>query len=154
MNDTGKVDTLNDWFLGNVDAQDLFTRIVFIAHAWDDLVDKDKPVPEGDVNLLMLNSMLHIPMNPFFRKYEAELRAVIFCSMISYMAANQMERSKNEHKVEIAHYLRYAVTQVVVFMLGAIHGVDNAPAIVAEAMVYMMPERLSDYAAEHLGSGA
>jgi hypothetical protein len=135
------------WFAGDRDALDLYERVVFIAHAWDDLIDRDKPV---DVNGLMANLLLYLPANPVYRRFEADLRAIFMTSMVGYLAANRMEQSGDGHKVEIAHFLRYAVANVAVFLIGALNGLDKGAEIVAEAMPVMIPERVADYVKEHL----
>lgn len=138
-----------EWFAGNASALDLYERLVFIAHSWDDLVDRDRDISPDVVNALVMNLLLHLPQNECFRRFETEIRVLLLCGATSYMAANIMEKSGDKHKVEIAHYLRYAVSQVAVFLVSALNGVDKAPAIIAEAMTQMIPERIEDYLKEH-----
>lgn len=136
-----------DWFNGNAGALDLYERLVFIAHTWDDLIDRDKPVGADVVNELMSNLLLHLPGNPFYQQFQAEIRALIYASVVSYLAANRMEQG-SEHQQELAHYLRYAVSQIGVFMIGVTQGVTQGAAVVAEAMPIMIPERLAHYLEE------
>lgn len=135
------------WFAGDRDALDLYERLVYVAHAWDDLIDQDKLV---NVNELMANLLLYLPGNPCYRRFEAEIRALMLTAMVSYQAANLMERSGDEHKLELAHYLRYAVMGVATFLIGALNGIERGAEILAEAAPVMVPERLSDYVKEHL----
>jgi hypothetical protein len=134
------------WFAGDCDALDLYERLVFVAHAWDDLIDQDKPV---NVNALMANLLLYLPANPCYRRFEGEIRALMLASMASYQAANLMERSGDVHQIELAHYLRYAVVNVAAFLIAALNGVDRGAEILAQAMPVMIPERLADYLKEH-----
>lgn len=134
------------WFAGNRDALDLYERLVYVAHAWDDLIDQDKPV---NVNDLMANLLLHLPANACYRRFEAEIRALMLASMVSYQAANLMEKSGDGHKLELAHYLRYGVMQVAVFLIGVLNGIGPAAEILADAAPLMVPERLADYVEEH-----
>lgn len=140
------LDRLN-WFAGNRDALDLYERLVYIAHAWDDLIDQDKPV---NVNELMANLLLYLPANPCYRRFEPEIRTLMVVSMASYRAANLMESSGDEHRIELAHYLRYAVVHVASFLIVALHGMERGAEILAEAMPVMIPERLADYMREHV----
>lgn len=137
-------------FAGNTDAADLFDRLVFVAHAWDDLIDRDKPVDNATINSMVINMLLHLPGNAFYRKYEGEMRAMFSVGVTGYLAANLMEKTGDAHKVEIAHYMRYAVVSVVTFMLMAIHGIEKASGLLADVLPYLIPERLADYAKEHL----
>lgn len=134
------------WFAGNRDALDLYERLVFVAHAWDDLIDQDKPV---NVNELMANLLLYLPGNPCYRRFEPEIRALMLASMVGYQAANLMEKSGDGHKLELAHYLRYAVINVAVFLIAALNGIEKGAEILAEAAPLMVPERLADYLKEH-----
>lgn len=139
------IDRLN-WFAGDRDALDLYERLVYVAHAWDDLIDQDKLV---NVNELMANLLLYLPGNRCYRRFEPEIRALMLTAMVSYQAANLMERSGDAHKLELAHYLRYAVMQVAVFLIGALNGIERGAEILAEAAPVMVPERLADYVKEH-----
>ena len=134
------------WFAGDRDALDLYERLVYVAHAWDDLIDQDKLV---NVNELMANLLLYLPGNPCYRRFEHEIRALMLTAMVSYQAANLMEQSGDAHKLELAHYLRYAVMGVATFLIGALNGIERGAEILAEAAPVMVPERLSDYVKEH-----
>ncbi|PUE08984.1 hypothetical protein B9Z51_08605 [Limnohabitans sp. T6-5] len=138
-----------DWFAGNKDALDVYRRLSFIAHAWDDLIDKDKAV---DVNSLMANLLIYLPGNPFYRRYEPDLRGIFLGAMASYMAANIMEKSGDAHKVELAHFLRYAIVNAGAYMITVTNGLERGAEILVEALPAMVPERLADYMKEHLNA--
>jgi hypothetical protein len=138
------------WFAGNADAYDLYVRLVYVVHAWDDLVDQDKPT---DVNAMVANLFLYMPTNPFFRQHEVEMRSLFMVGMVSYMAANIMEKSKDEHKIELAHYLRYMIMNMLVYMISVLNGPDKAALILSEVAEIMIPERVNDYIKEHLNAG-
>jgi hypothetical protein len=139
----------NLWFAGNADAIDLYERLVYVVHAWDDLIDQDKP---ADVNEMVANLFLYMPTNPFFRRYEVEMRSLFMVGMVSYMAANIMEKSKDEHKIELAHYLRYMIMNMVVFIISVINGPKKAAEILSEISEILVPERVNDYVKEHLNA--
>lgn len=141
----GPVDRLQ-WFAGDRDALDLYERLVFIAHAWDDLIDKDKHV---DIGLLMANLLLYLPGNPVYKRFEGEMRALFLVGMTGYQAANIMENTGDAHRVELAHYLRYCVINVGIFLMAAMNGIDRGAQILVDAAPVMLPERLADYVKEH-----
>jgi hypothetical protein len=134
------------WFAGDKDALELYERLVYSIHAWDDLVDQDKPV---NVNDMVANLFLYIPQNPVFRRFENELRALFLTGMVGYMAANAMEKSGDEHKLELAHYLRYTIINMGVFLVTVLNGPTQAALILEDAALTMIPERLADYVKEH-----
>lgn len=143
--ETPFVDRLQ-WFAGDRDALDLYERLVYIAHAWDDLVDQDKHV---DVGALMANLLIYLPSNPCYRRFEGELRAMFLVGMVGYEAANQMQTGRDPHQLELAHYLRYAVMNVAIFLIAMLNGIPRGAQILAEAAPVMLPERLADYLKEH-----
>jgi hypothetical protein len=142
---TNQPDRLS-WFAGDRDALDLYERLVFVVHTWDDVVDQDKP---ADVNSMVANLFIYMPANPVFRRYETELRTLFFTGMVGYMAANLMEKTGDEHKLELAHYLRYTIMNMVVFLIGVLNGADRAAEILVDAAQTMVPERAADYIKEH-----
>jgi len=137
------------WFNGNEAALDFYERLVFVAHTWDDLIDKDKPVADVNLNALVANLLLYLPNNAFYRAHEEALRAHLFSAMAGFQAANLMEQSGDAHKLEIAHFLRYLLISVVTFMFVVIHGIDGAAKLLAEVAPVMIPERIADYIKEH-----
>lgn len=137
-----------DWFNGNLDAQDLYEKIVFVAHLWDDLIDGD-PRSAEDINLAFLYCFVHIPANKIFREYSAQLTPMFHAAIMGYMSANTMEKSGDDHKLEIAHGLRYAIGQVIVFIVLLTNPHDRALAILPDLWKKMMPERWEDYRKEH-----
>lgn len=147
MTEAAVTDPRLRWFNGDATVLDLYLRVAYIAHAWDDLVDGDKSVK---VHEFMANVLLHLPMNAAYQRFGAELRTLFFTGAASYMAANVMERSGDAHKLELAHYLRYQIATVGVFLIAATNGgIERAAPMIAEAMPFMVPERLADYLKEH-----
>lgn len=147
LTDQFQVSDKASWFAGDAAALDLYTRLVYISHGWDDLIDKDKPV---DVNEFVANLLLYLPANPFFRRYESEMRGLFAASFAGYLAANIMEKSGDRHQIELAHYFRYAVVNVVSFMLVTIHGVTKGAEVLSQIATVLMPERVCSYMQEHL----
>jgi len=135
------------WFAGDADALDLYERLVYVAHAWDDLIDQDKPV---DVNALMANLLVYLPGNRCYLRFAGEMRALFMVGMVGYLAANKIEAEGGDgHRLELAHFLRYAVMNAAIFLIGALNGVDRGAQILADAAPVLVPERLADYLKEH-----
>lgn len=137
-----------DWFNGNSDAQDLYEKLVFVAHLWDDLVDGESR-SEDDINNAFMFCLVHIPANKLYRTYQVQLAPLIHTAVVGYMTATKMEKSGDMHQVEIAHGLRYAVAQVAVFMVVLTNTHERALEILPELWKQMMPERWEEYSKEH-----
>lgn len=140
-----------DWFNGNSDAQDLYEKLVFVAHLWDDLIDGDKR-SEEDIHKAFMFCLVHIPMNKVYKAYHTQLAPLIHTAVMGYITANTMERSGDGHQVEIAHGLRYAIAQVAVFMVILTNSHERALEILPALWKQMMPERWEEYAKEHLNA--
>lgn len=134
------------WFNGDAEVLDLYLRICYVAHLWDDLVDGDKKVNLTD---FVLNATVRIPASPAYQRYGSELRVLGIVSMAGYLAANLMAKSGDAHKLEIAHYLRYQIINAGIFLIVATHGLERSAEVIAEAMPHMVPERLEQFIKEH-----
>jgi len=138
-----------EWFNGNMDAVRLLDDLGYVAHIWDDLIDKDKPVSDEAINSAFERALSDIPSNPVYLKYQPALAPLIFTGIMGFHAANRMERSGDLHQLEIAHGLRYAVGHVGTFLVTVFNNKTRAAEILPDVWKAMMPERIDDYMKEH-----
>lgn len=78
---------------GNQAAADFLIGVCEAMHLWDDLIDKDKPVPDDTVHRVFTNLLAILPMNPFFRQYNVQLCTVMMVAIQNWHVANASERS-------------------------------------------------------------
>jgi hypothetical protein len=88
-------------------------QIAFIASIWDDLIDRDKEVPAEDVNRMMQSAML-LASNPFYRANIDSFQPVMQQSILNWHIANTLEKEPGRAR-EIAHVMRYAAADIVVY---------------------------------------
>lgn len=138
------------WFDGNVDALNMFHTIVNLAHVWDDLIDKDKPVSDESINNAFLSALVYLPANPFYQRIQSQILPLWMTVISAYDTANKFERDKDEHGLEIAHNLRYATGHIVVFMSQACLGYERAQGFMPEIWKTIVDDRIDDYRKEHL----
>jgi hypothetical protein len=100
------------WFQGNAAATMLCLDLLEIVHVWDDLIDKDKPVSDGQIDAAFRKLMLDLPMNPFWQAHSGMLIPALQSSWLQWHAANVMERELRPGDKEKAYMLRAAVYQV------------------------------------------
>ena len=148
MNNYGKL----EWFGGNNDALQMYRMLVDLAHTWDDLVDKDKNVPEAEISNAFLIALVYMPSNPFYRQIQQQILPMWVTVVSAYEVANRFEKDKDPHGLEIAHNLRYAVGHVVSFMVQTCVGYEKAKEILPEVWKAMVFERFDDYRKEHLNA--
>lgn len=146
MNDVGKI----EWFGGNQDALNMYRALVDLAHAWDDLVDKDKDLSENKINQTFLTCLVYLPANPFYRSIQDQILPMWLMVVSAYEVANKFEHDKDPHGIEIAHSLRYASGHIVAYAITVCVGAEKAKEILPEVWKAMFYERFDDYRKEHL----
>lgn len=147
-NKKGKI----EWFGGNEDALNMYRMIVALSHTWDDLVDKDKEVPEADINNAFLIALVYMPANPFYQVIQQQIMPMWLTVLSAYEVANKFERDKDEVGIEIAHNLRYAAGHIVAYMVQVCVGYEKAKEIMPEVWKAVVFERFDDYRKEHLNA--
>lgn len=148
MNKHGKL----EWFGGNEDALNMYRMFVDLAHTWDDLVDKDKEAGEAAINNAFLICLVYLPLNPFYQRIQRDIMPMWISVVSAYQTANQFERSKDEHGIEIAHGLRYASGNIVAYAVHVCVGAEKAAEYMPEIWKSMMIERFDLYRKEHLNA--
>ena len=139
-----------EWFGGNQDALNLYRMFRDLAHTWDDLVDKDKPVTEAEINNAFLICLVYMPANPFYQRIQAAVLPMWITVVSAYQTANSFERNKDEHGVEISHTLRYAAGNIVAYAVHVCVGQEKAAEIMPEVWKSIVFERYDTYKAEVL----
>ena len=139
-----------EWFGGNQDALNMYQAFVDLAHVWDDLVDKDKPVSVEKINQAFLTCLVFLPANPFYRGIQDQILPMWLVVISAYETANFFEKNKDEHGVEIAHGLRYAVGNIIAYAIHVCIGMEKAKEVLPDMWKTIFYERFDDYRKEHL----
>jgi hypothetical protein len=139
-----------EWFGGNKDALNMYHLMIDLLHTWDDLVDKDKDVPESHINHAFLCCLVYLQANPFYRSIQDQVLPMWITVVSSYETANQFERNKDEHGLEISHGLRYAAGHIVAYAVHVCVGPEKAKEVLPELWKSVFFERYEDYRQEHL----
>lgn len=139
-----------EWFGGNQDALNMYQAFVDLAHVWDDLVDKDKPVSVEKINQAFLTCLVFLPANPFYRGIQDQILPMWLVVISAYETANFFEKNKDEHGVEIAHGLRYAVGNIIAYAIHVCVGMEKAKEVLPNMWKTIFYERFDDYRKEHL----
>jgi purine-cytosine permease-like protein len=146
MKNEGKL----EWFGGNQDALNMYRAFVNLAHTWDDMIDRDKPVSADDINRAFLTCLVYLPANPFYRAIQDQIMPMWLVVVSSYETANAFEKAKDPHGIEIAHSLRYAAGSIVAYAVHVCLGAEKAKEVLPEVWKAMFYERFDDYRKEHL----
>lgn len=139
-----------EWFGGNEDAMAVFVMLCDLAHTWDDLVDKDKPLTEGAINNAFLICLVYLPLNPFYQLIQRDIMPMWITVVSAYKTANTFEKTKDEHGIEIAHTLRYAAGQIIAYAVHVCVGPEKAAEYLPDVWKALVVERFDEYRKEHL----
>ena len=139
-----------EWFGGNEDALNMFRMLVDLAHTWDDLVDKDNPLSETEINNSFLICLVYLQANPFYQKIQPQIWPMWLTVVSAYETANKFEKDKDEHGIEIAHTLRYAAGHIIAYAVHVCVGAEKAKEVLPEIWKNIVHERYDDYRKEHL----
>ena len=139
-----------EWFGGNVDALNMYRMFIDLSHTWDDMVDKDKELTESQTNNAFLICLVYLPSNPFYQKIQRDIMPMWISVVSAFETANQFEKTKDEHGIEIAHNLRYAAGHILAYAVNVCVGPDKAKEVLPELWKDIVFERIDDYRKEHL----
>lgn len=134
------------FFNGNVEAFRFVEMVSYLANFWDDLIDRDKPMPDERINAMMWMALIDLPRNRFYQQHYPALSALMATGAMEYMVAQQFERTKDAHGLELAHNLRYGIAQVATYVA---QQCGTSPEVIAEMHKRCKPERMADYLKEH-----
>lgn len=137
-----------EWFGGDQNGLAMFRLLVDLLHTWDDLVDKDKPVTEIDINMAFLTCLVYLPANPFYQRIQAAVIPMWMTVVSAYETANKFERDKDPHGLEIAHILRYTAGNIVAYGMMVCLGPVKARELIPEMWKAVVRERFEPYRQE------
>lgn len=146
MREVGKL----EWFGGNQDALNMYRAFVDLAHIWDDMIDRDKPVSHEEINRAFLTCLVYLPANPFYRAIQDSILPMWTVVVSSFETANKFEKEKDEHGIEISHSLRYAAGSIIAFAIHVCVGREEAKKYLPDMWKSVFYERFDEYRKEHL----
>lgn len=115
MSDDKTVDLsiLLEWVNGNEAAAALCNDMLFIVHLWDDLIDKDRPRTDDEVNAAFHKAIVGIHLNPFFEAHRGMFLPLLLSASLQYQHANRMERSGHKGQAIFAYGMRNALLHMI-----------------------------------------
>lgn len=129
----------------NEAAADFLGIIVNIAHVWDDLIDRDRPVNNETINKAFEGALIHIPLNPFFQRHQVELTTLLHNSIRNWHLATQIERGTDETLFPAAFVLRSAYADIFAQVAYILGGHELALTIALEARKQAHAEGFDGY---------
>lgn len=101
------------WFQGNQLAVTFIDQLTDCLHCWDDLIDRDKPVPAETIHQTFWNLCIALPRNAFYMQNFSVLNGVLQQAILNWHIANTMELTGDELDKQIAFVLRSSYIDLV-----------------------------------------
>lgn len=142
---------LLDWTKGDVAAADYLVIIFHVAEIWDDLIDRDKPVTDEQINDLFITLLFDLTGNPFFVQHAGFLRPAMLLGINAWLDSVQYEREGLPELLIRAHILRAWYMELVPLVAFLVGGYEHMRAVSSEARAFFQTEKLSQYLEDFTG---
>uniref|UniRef100_UPI003F499D62 hypothetical protein n=1 Tax=Ensifer adhaerens TaxID=106592 RepID=UPI003F499D62 len=130
--DPGAVRTaLLRWTLGDEVAADFLNEMAEIARLADDIVDEDES-RQRNVAWLLVRTMTHLPVNPFFVRYAAALAPIINNVVVQWQLSDEWRSSRDALKRQFGFVMREAVGSIVTAVAAIVGGHEHAKTVTEE----------------------
>ena len=141
-------EALMRFFKDDRSAVDLALVIARISHIWDDLIDRDKPVSDDQINSAFWLALIEIPSNQFYQRYGDTLRPVMATAILNWHAANEFEKRGELAGLEIANAIRYSAADVMMLMAALTGGPEWGAKCAADIRLLCQKDRFVNYLKE------
>lgn len=107
---------LYEW-VQDEEAVAFITTYANICEVWDDLIDKDKPVSDAQINRAFMQAVVSLPCNEFFIRHRAQILPLIVSGANAWADATAMERHGTENQKVFSYVLRDWYMEFVSFII-------------------------------------
>lgn len=132
---------------GDEQAYEFLMSIHRIVDTWDDLIDKDKPISDDEINNAFHMALIGIPRNPFYRANFALLNPLLESAIVDWHTANVLEKRGDEVSLREAYVIRCSIYTLDIMSARILGGNDWALAVSLEIRSFGNEWPL--YAAKH-----
>lgn len=135
MPDQTNIEVVTEAVLGDPVALAFLNAMARVLHFWDDLIDRDKPVSDAEINARMWDALIEIPLNAFYRENIGTLSPILVSAIANWRIATDVERSADatHRDLAFAFIIRSTYVDLVtisaVLVAGMEHAVACGPAI-------------------------
>lgn len=92
-------------WVGDPDAVKFIIDFADACELFDDLIDKDKAIPDDHVTRVLFNLLTEMPLNTFFDKWKRQLIPLIITGINAWLDATALEKGDDNDQV-FAYVLR------------------------------------------------
>lgn len=139
--------TFLEWMKGDTAAAQFVVNLHGIFEIWDDLIDKDKPVSDANINAAFMGALVILPRNPFYQAHFTLLNPLVESAILDWHTANALEAKKDEASLREAYVIRCSFYVVPVMCARIIGGQEWAQSV--NLSLRSQPSEWPAYAAKH-----
>ena len=137
------------WFGNNQDAINVYLLLQKLLDVWDNMIDKDKPVSNEEINECFLTCLCRLPLNPVYSKIQQQVAPMWLGVVSAYESANTLEKTKDNHCLAISHILRYSIGNIFAYIMMYCTGIEESRKHIPDMWSSFVAEDYETYAAEH-----
>jgi hypothetical protein len=101
------------YFLGaNEFAIRLCVDLIYIAHLWDDLIDKDVVRSDQEINDAFRIALVDIPQNPFYQIHQKTITPILLNIILRWQDSNVLEKGE-VHDKHLAYGHRAGISEII-----------------------------------------
>lgn len=126
---------LLEWFNGDASAVEFLLLISEITETWDDLIDRDCPVSDTQINAAFMKAMLVLPVHPFYMRHRAYLWPLMNQAVNSWLDANELVKQGDDGRryAFVVRNMDIQIAQAIAYLTG---GWDHMRHVSAEMWTY------------------
>ena len=129
---------------GDEHAAIFLQQITDAAHAWDDVVDGDRPLDRAVLDAAFRALVIDIPANPFYRTHRASLEPIVLQAALNWQVATAIERDPCVPK-QAAYILRSSYIDLVGHVALLTGGPAHARDTIRQVRLLNQDESYSEY---------
>lgn len=128
---------------GNEDAYK-FLRLFYNATClWDDLVDKDRPYNDSQVDEVFRGLFFELSENKFYRDNQDSLSSFLFVVVNAWKDSNEWHDSKNKMQGLCAWFIRHLYQEVIPLIAWKVGGYKHARSISLKFRQFALQDSIS-----------
>ena len=139
------VPLFNEFLLGNAEAIQFVVRVFRALHVWDDLIDRDKPLTDDEINSVFWDLLVVLPTDPFYTRNIALLNSTLVNAIVNWHIANKLEREGDDKDKSVAFILRGAYIDILSASAFVVGGMEWVKAVGPAIRRWAHEETFTEY---------
>lgn len=139
------VPLFSEFLLGNAEAIQFVVRVFRALHVWDDLIDRDKPLTDDEINSVFWDLLVVLPTDPFYTRNIALLNSTLVNAIVNWHIANKLEREGDDKDKSIAFILRGAYIDILSASAFVVGGMEWVKAVGPAIRRWAHEETFTEY---------